>query len=114
MVSGMTSPNGGQPDNTGPFMQVDAETSLTANWPIGQAQQFYTEMIRRLSAVLVLLDTIPVSEMQAVNTRLRTSGVLSLPADITAEQAHAWQINLNRDKDLFLMLTHVLAHVKGQ
>lgn len=95
-------------------MQVEAEASLTASWPIGQAQQFYGEMARRLSAVMTLLDTIPISEMQAVNARLRTMGVLSLPPDVTADQAQAWQANLKRDHDLFLLLMRVLAQVKGQ
>jgi len=109
----MTGPNGGPPGN-GPFMEVNSETSLTANWPIGQAQQFYAEMARRLSAVMTLLDTIPIAEMQAVNARLRATGVLSLPPEVTAEQAQAWLFNLNRDNDLFLLLTRVLTHVKSQ
>jgi hypothetical protein len=110
----MISPNGGQPGNAGPFMQVEPDASLTANWPIGQAQQFYGEMARRLSAVMTLLDTIPITEMLAVNARLRTMGVLSLPPEVTADQAQAWQANLNRDNDLFRLLVRVLAQVKGQ
>lgn len=87
---------------------------MTAGWPLPQAQQFYAEMARRLSALMILLETMPLTEMKAVNERLRGTGVLSLPSGISADQARQWQASLRREHDLFDMLLKAVAQAKGQ
>jgi hypothetical protein len=94
--------------------EITDDVSLTSGWSLAQAQQFYGEMTRRLSAVMILLDTIPLTELQKVNERMRSSGVLSLPPNVTADQAQAWIRNLRNDQDLYELLLQVLAKVKGQ
>jgi hypothetical protein len=108
MVPGLSENNG-----SGALYEVSPDVSMTASWPLGQVQQFYAEMTRRLSAVMTLLDTIPIGEMQLVNERLRSTGVLSLPAEISADQARAWMNNLQRDKILFELLLEVITHLKS-
>jgi hypothetical protein len=85
---------------------------MTAEWSMPQVQQFYGEMTRRLSAVMVLMDTLPLDEMLKVNARLQAGGVLSLPPDVNGDQARMWLNGLRRDQELFTMLSNALVHLK--
>jgi hypothetical protein len=101
-------------NGSSPFMEVQENVSMTAGWTLPQVNQFYVEMTRRLSALMTLLESIPISEMKAVNERLRAGGVLSLPQEVSAEQARAWMINLQRDNELYVKLMDVMAHLRNR
>lgn len=58
-------------------------------------------LIEQFGAVLTLLTALPLVQMLAVNKRTQTTSVLTLPANVTAEQAAMLRHSLRRDQKIF-------------
>jgi hypothetical protein len=101
----VTQPNGTKP--TAPTPEAALAEFAYANYP---------QIAQQLGAINILLNLIPLEALLAACKRHQSTSVLTLPANVPAEQAHAIATALRGDEKVItaaLNLARVVAAVAG-
>lgn len=103
--SGIQLPNGTRPTDP----QAQREAALEAF-----AYTNYSQLGQQLAAINTLLANLPLAAMLAANKRHQHTSILTLPAQVTAEQAQAIAAGLRADEKVIgaaLNLQRVVAAI---